>query len=355
MSSELADVGLAAFQKVAAIWQAGRHDSLIEFTRPTRVEPIVLVDAAAVHLPALPEIMQSLLSLYTGYYLQAVALMAQVGNVQVIKQLDKLSPNRDVGDAVLTLVAESYRDRLPKANAVVSQERRIAIESSLTGPEKNSASTVKELSNLAVGKLINVEISDGGQNKAVVPVNVRIVPSELPTKSLVHILTVDSQDKSMSERWHGIRSGRLRTIADGFLCMDLIQAHRKNLMADRDGAYTAISRRANSNALTTMLTMNPSVATASNMVVMTEGTARELELQMSGKLSNFQAREKMLSNTTVMIIAVIDPHYDRVTFYHRSIPQPTEVGVRDLKISNKSGPDVGDILKAFQIGNSPSL
>jgi len=58
----------------------------------------------------------------------------------------------------------------------------------------------------------------------------------------------------------------------------------------------------------------------------------------------------------VMSMAVIDKQWERVTFYHRGIDMHTEVGMRDLKIANKgSGPDVSDILKAYQMGNAPSL
>ena len=126
-------------------------------------------------------------------------------------------------------------------------------------------------------------------------------------------------------------------------------------MADKDGAYSVISKRGTDNALASMITANPSVATASNMVVLTQGSVLELEQAMNGRLSDFRTREKMLAGTTVMLIAVIDPRNDRVTFYHRSIPKETEVGVRDLKISNKSGPDVSDILKAYSLGNPPAL
>ena len=57
-----------------------------------------------------------------------------------------------------------------------------------------------------------------------------------------------------------------------------------------------------------------------------------------------------------MIMVVIDPDWDHVTFYHRSIELPTELSVKELQATNKSkGPDVAEILKAYQMGNSPSF
>lgn len=354
-----------AVRTVVDMWKAGRTDSLIDYTKPTRVEPVALIDAAVIHNDMLPDVMQSLLSIYTGYYLQAISVMATVGNVQVLRQLDRLNPERDLLENAVTsnffvMAKENYADRLPfplKSTAMEADDAQAARDIAALGINKDAIASAKELSNLSVGKLINVEIQDGG-NKASIAVNVRLISSSVPTKSLVHILTLDGEDKSWKDRMRGLFSGRLKWIQDGIFVQDLIDAHRKNLMADKDGAYTTISKRANQNALSTIVSggTNASIATASNVVVLAEASAAELELSMAGRLSDFHAREKLLRPTTVMLMAVIDPMFDRVTIYHRGIAQPTEVGLRDLRVANKgSGPDIGDILKAYQLGNATSL
>ena len=346
-------------------WKAGRTDSLIDFTKPTRVEPVALVDAAVLHNDMLPEVMQSLLSIFTGYYLQAISVMATVGNVQVLRQLDRLNPERDLLDNVASsnyfvMARENYVDRLPmplRSTAMEADDAQAEKDVAALGINKDAIATAKELSNLSVGKLLNVEIQDGGQKQSIT-VNVRVIASSTPTKTLIHILTLEGEDKSWKDRMRGFFSGRLKGIQDMVFCQDLIDAHRKNLIADKDGAYTTISKRATGNALSTIVSGggNSSVATASNMVVMSEATAQELELSMAGRLSDFHAREKLVRETTIMLMAVIDPMFDRVTIYHRGIALPTEVGLRDLKVANKgSGPDVGDILKAYQVGAAPAL
>lgn len=371
------DVGLAAIRSIRDIWKAGKESSLIEFAKPTRVEPFVLIDADAIHLEAMQDVQQSLLNMFTGYYLQAAALLATVGNVQVIKQLDKLNPNRDVVENALnspgwtfarsavegyaspnahrTMLSTSYAHRLPHATG------RLALEDDqqdvVLGANDKAVASVKDLTNLSVGKLINVEIGDGSGKKFTLPVNVRLIASSIPTRNLVHNLTKGGdEDHSMKERFHGWKSGRLSFIGDILFANDLIKAHRQRQMGDIDGTYAQMAARANKNAISAILSAEPSIANASNLVVMTERTSRELENAMGGRLSDFRVRERMLQQTSIMIMAVIDPLTDRVTFYHRSIPHETDVGVRDLKVANKGGgPDVGDILKAYQIGSAPRL
>jgi hypothetical protein len=345
-------------------WKAGRTDSLIDFTKPTRVEPIALIDAAVMANDMLPDLMQSFLSIFTGYYLQAVSVMATVGKVKVLRELERLNPERDLLENVATsnyfvMAKENYVDRLPfplRSTALEADDAQAQKDVAAMGINKDAIATAKELTNLSVGKLINVEIQDGG-NKANIAVNVRIIASSVPTKTLIHILTLEGEDKSWKDRMRGFFSGRLKAVRDMVFCQDLIDAHRKNLMADKDGAYTTIAKRATGNALATIVSGggNASVATASNMVIMSEATAQELELAMAGRLSDFHAREKMLRETTIMLMGVIEPGFERVTIYHRGIALPTEVGLRDLRTAKGNGPDVGDILRAYQIGAAPAL
>ena len=88
--------GLALAGKLTEVMRNSTSDSLIEYTKPTRVEPLVLMDARVTKLDVAPDIMQSLTSLFSGYYLQAVALSVNVGRVDVVKLLDKLNPDSPI-------------------------------------------------------------------------------------------------------------------------------------------------------------------------------------------------------------------------------------------------------------------
>lgn len=471
-SFDLASIGLSAIGKISELWRSGRSDSLIDYTRTVRVEPIVIIDTDCVFEDITPEIMQAFQTLFTGYYLQAVAINQTVGKVDVRRELDKFNPKRDpldnaIGTGEWLMARESfdfglpfygdqrraameaipedekdaawrrqqreaedrnrreenrdYRDhakahreanqfRIDNENVRIKREmdqaeaqrradevernyklnsekfghakamdmaRNELQEKGLELNEKNynlnrdrweaeqsakgfkvgrdTFSTIKELSNLSVGKLISVEITDG-LHKAEIPISIRLLASSMPTNNLIHTLSTGLEDTSFIERWHRWRAGGIDFWRDLVLCNDLIDQHRKNLMSDKDGTYTNILSRKRGNQLSTLLSGNPSVATASNMVLMSSQTAISLEAAIGGKLSNPKVREKLFKETSLMIMAVVDKSWGRVTFYHRGIPEHTEMSARDLKMSSKgNGPDVSDVLKAYQLGNSPSL
>lgn len=361
MSTE--NTTLAVVRKIQDIWRAGKSDSLVDYTKSTRVEPIALIGTDVLYDDMLPDLMQSLLSIFTGYYLQAIAVSMTVGNIEVERTLSRLNPSRSAIDAGADtagwlLARENYKDRLPSPSVRMSLEAigdRIpeAQEGSFAlGRDTNRE--LKELSNLSVGKLLSVELCQGMQ-RATIPVAVRLLASSLPTERLAHILAIGTKDVSMKERFYQWKGGELEAIRDMVFCQDLIDAHRANLMADKDGVYSQLLKRNRENQLSAIVSANPSVATASNIVVISQETAKKLEMEISGKLSNPKVREKVFAGKYMMILAVVDSFEKRVTIYHRGIAMPTEVGARDLRGASKEGPNVSDILKAYQLGNAPSL
>ena len=505
MSALLENVGLYVIRKITDLWAGAKAESLIDYTQVARVEPIVLIDADCLYLDSISEVQQSLLSIFAGYYLQAVAISTTVGKIEVRHHLDKLNPRRSPSDSAANtmgwlLAQESYKHRLPimgdsrfALEAIVDEDKKTSVppninqqkiemererleqqrkelshkkeqlehekeklkheklssqqrdassekehaqrekqfkqaeerlenerkkldqeaeklkhdktktedqkasekarmdlerdkiqfqkdqlefqkdESQLynknfysdkyqrnreysSGYSKDSISDLKELSNLSVGKMLSVEITDG-KHKTAIPIAVRLMASSIPSASLVHILSMNSQDiTSAKERYHAWRAGRLEFIKDLILCQDLIDAHRKNLMHDRDGIYSNLLKRNRTNQLSTILSGNPSVAAASNLVIMSNDTLAQLELHLDGKFSSFKIREDVFKTGNIMIMVIIDKAWDRCTFYHRGINGATEVSIKDLKATNKgSGPNVSDILAAYRLGNSPSL
>jgi hypothetical protein len=351
---------LAVVRKIQDLWRASKSDSLIDYTKSTRVEPIALIGTDVLYDEMLPDLMQSLLSIFAGYYLQAIAVSMTVGNIEVERVLSKLNPSRSAADAAVDsggwlLSQESYKHCLP------TPEKRAALEAidddveSGFAPARDTNRELKELSNLSVGKLLNVELCQG-INRATIPVAVRLLASSIPTERLAHILAIGTKDTSAKERWYQWRSGELEAIRDMVLCEDLIQAHRTNLMADKDGVYSQLLKRNRENQISAIVSANPSVATASNIVVISQETANKLEMEIHSKLSNPKTREKVFEGKYMMILAVVDSFHKRVTIYHRGILMPTELGMRDLRDANKgSGPNVSDILKAYQLGNAPVL
>lgn len=404
---------LQAAGSIQDILRSARGDSLVEYSRTTRVEPIVFVDDGLIHLDYMPDVMQTLNAIFSAYYLQALSISVNVGSVDTVKLLDRLNPDRDpllaasgmigAGLQGLGLIAtESYAFGLPnpdaayglavygkgaKAANVVFGGPTLALESLLsleawddqaatdalrdhyaegvagTGDARGSSTdvgdsvkSINENVNLSVGRLLDVTIEQNGQC-AVIPVAVRLKAAPMSPRDLIHILTTAKKETGMKERYHGWRSGALNFIRDIILCQDLIDEHRTNLMDDAQGQYQNAIKRSNKNTLAAIVSGRLSVASASAMMVFKHTTAVQVESALAGRFKDFKFREALFKKTYAMIMVVIDTEWDRATIYTRSIEEPTVQSIKEMKQagSKKNGVDVAEILKAYTMGSTPTI
>ena len=327
-------------------------DSLIEVSKATRVEPIVLVDQTVEHLPYMTDVLQSVTSIIAGYYLQAAALTVNVGKVDALRLLDRLNPSRtpDWGLESLLLQSNSYQLQLPVVGTPVGLEA-YGLEASETD---SNIKEIRENTNLSVGKLIQVTINSEGET-ATFPVNVRLIASTITPTLINAILTEGERDDSLLERFHLLRAGQIEFVRDFIFCQDLINARKKLLLSDKKGQFAEILNRRRTNNVSTFLNGKTSLATASNIVVISDATRKSIEREHGFKFSSAAVRERIFKDTYIMLLVVVDADHEYVTIYSRSIALPTELTVRQIKASNKgTGPDITEILKAYQLGNAPS-
>jgi hypothetical protein len=423
-----ADTFLAALRKTFLFWQKhAKSDSLVSYTKATRVEPICIIDSRALHLSYTHDILQSMNSLFAGFYLQAAALSVNIGKINVGGLLGHLNPDQQSHNAALEhLLAtpvgpqEDYRYGLPRATlrpgleavpphfkSALDTGRQVTddaidkigahhgpevadaikdsahkafdvAEKGLNAADKvgvfdkpqaaddashgfsdNLGKGLAEAGNLSVGRTYSVDITDG-DHKASIPVQIRLLTTECASDLLVHILSDQAKVKTSTakERSFGWKLGELKFWKDIVFATDLVDEHKKALMSDKTGVYKQIlDRRAAGQAHDIKAFFSEghlSVGTASNLVVMTRQTVRELEAQLGGKWSNFEVRQKVFDRSYLMVVAVVDPDYDHITFYYRGIELATELTVKDLKKAGKdSGSDILELLKTFQSGNAP--
>lgn len=369
---------LAMIGKLAELIKIGKSESLLDYTRMTRVEPLVLLDDQVPHYPFIEDVLKSLLSIFAASYLQGVAVSVNVGKINTMRLLDKLSPTRrpmeSFAFATESLMRkENYKYGLPKFDIALEagfampkvDSTITSIDQTVTEPEaepdkpnnlklgKETLTVVQSAANLSVGMVLDVEIESDG-SKANIPITVRLITNVVPDAIFVHIFTHNAKKIDFKERYHGWRSGELEFINDIVLCQDLISAHRKALIKDKTGIYREIMSRRTQNRFSGIVSMNPSVATASNMAVISTATAAAIESEVGGRLDNYAIRERIFKDTYMMIIVVLDAQYEQVTMYYRGIQTPTQVSVKGMKHAGKgNGMDVAEVLRSFQLGTAP--
>lgn len=344
---------------LAGAMREAKTGSLIEYTQATRLEPICLVSSDASQHPNIEEVLNSGLNIFCGYYLQAVALSVDVGNVNVLRVLDRLNPNRDPlasagylreGSWGGGLSTESLTLKLDNSEPVYATKNQLSTESAMASKDISTNAA------LSLGKLIEIHIKSGNA-EAKFPVQVRLMVQTIRSDVLAHTLTLDSKKESFSMRIHRAKTGQIRMLKDVLFASDMIKAHRSNLIKDTTGYYQSQYARKRKNQLAAVVSGNFSVAQASSIFVITHDDLERFEQTLRGKLDNFRVREKFFNDTFCMLLFIIDTDHNVVTIYHKSIEQPSEVTIRELTRHNQSGkgPDINEILHALSKGNAPQF
>lgn len=321
-------------------------NSITDIAKLTKVEPLVIVSPDCMNLDYMPSVNQSLLSLFCAYYLQAIDILSSVKNVEVIKMLDKLNPNRDSTGFLLaeSLKNEShgYKFSLPIPGVTMRAETVMAKPESL-----------HESVNLSVGRLLEVTLSTTTEDEEVIETNlkiaVRLMVSSIPENSILSILSNGTMDSTVSERFHAWRSGKLEFIRDIVLCQDLIDEKMKMAVNDTSGIGAEIHRRVAANRRFGVLTNNPSLATASNIFVMSEELASQVEYKAGGKLINYSTRQKVFKTSYAMIMVVINRETSRVKIFVRDQPDYATLSRKEIESGGKNkGPDVMELFRTLQ-------
>lgn len=410
--------------QLPSYFRKAKSQSIIEFGRPARNDFLTLIENDLVGLPYMNDVMQSTLSMVSGYFLNAVTLLVDTPNIDIVGKLDQLNTNRDpiegilgsasglakyVGtesfeyglpahgnyslpDVAIALEAagstagqmnknggSTYGDNVGTKNSdnenVINAKGDSIIDSTVDKSTRNSTTThnnsqegktgftmgkdnakvISELSNLSVGKMLDVTFEKDG-NKAQVGVMLRLAVTNTDSESMKTILTIGGGRNTLKQRWLRMRSGELAFVKDLLLCNDIVEESRKTRIRDKSGFYEHMIKRRSKNFLSGVLSLRPSINNASAVIGITEETARSIQAELGGKLEKFKIREELFKSTSAMIIFVVDRKWEQITFYHRSIDASTTLTLRDLKRAGSGqGADVEDILRAYSAGNAPVI
>ena len=376
ITNAVATAGKAIGSGVDFTQRLSGQASLTDVARLTRAEFFTVVDNDCLNVDFLPDVMQSALSIAIGYYLQAIAIFGAVDSAKVVSTLRRVTPtahvpfsaaggsglnysgesysanDKSITDGSFKLSMESYKWKLPLNEDKVSLEAK----------DESSYKEVQILSsvaNLAVGKMVEVKIADNKidpKSRVTLPISFKLNVASAPGKDVVTALSLTNRDTTFVERYHSWKMGDIAFWKDLVLCEDLIKERKKLMMGNKDGAITKMIERSNTGRISGLMANKPSLGSATAIFVMSTNTVEELEKRLSSSLSNTNTRNKIFQSGHMMLLIVIDKAFERVTFYHRDISEPTELSLRDMKMANKdSGPNLTDIMKAFMMGNNPTF
>lgn len=402
-----------------AVKTTGRHvgagiipeTSISEFAQSANLEPRVMIEDTLKLLPNIDKWLMTMTNLYSAYYLQAVALSADIGGVSVISRLDRFNPNRNPTNTLIgSLVSkENYLDHgfvLPsyKANAesyitlpisskavesltISNEDPRLVDAVNAINKAKEQAADennnvkiaqgrqadkpsvqdnkttntlvssamkqIQDIDNLAVGRLLQVTVHiDGKQFQ--VPVSVRMRPMSVPRIVLRELVAMGDIRNSWKERWHRMRSGELSLVSDWIFQADRLKEKRKLIALDKQGLYKEMLERRRNNRASAAISGNVSIGAASSFIIITKETAKEVELRTGMPIDNAEFRKRVFNENSAMMIMIVDREWETIDCYTRGVPGVANWTFKQFEgLSKGNGPDITEIMKAYTLGQNP--
>lgn len=345
--------------------------SLVDITRPCRVNPVVAVDSTLKDIEELSTVLQATNSIFSALYILAFNAVGSVNGVRTMRVLDQLNPNRDpMHSASPIFYASESIEEDSAAGTVLAPAM-----------EEDNSKAIYEEQSMAVGKLLNVDISPNvnGVNIAsivkddededeetgrvdpkakpiTIPILVLITPAFTDPTTLCHIMEEGSGSNKIKERFYAAKAGKISWVKDFLFQQDLAQKYRRTLAKDTSGIYMDMKERRHKNRLASVLSNRLSLAECANIIIISKETERKVNRAVSGRLSDAKTRERIFSETFTMMIIVVDTQFEEVTVYYQGIIQPTVARFRDLTRAEKGkGSDIGELMEAFLKSNVPSI
>jgi hypothetical protein len=385
MIPQSANAALQIIKEVAGVAQnyssiMGTSKSLVDLTKPLRVEPYTLVDSALTYVDFMPEVLQSAQSIFTGYWLLAVDMISSCQSARALSALDQVNPSRDANFSqfadrinrnfsreALYWSAEAYKFGLPTQHSW--RVRQAAQEAAENGGKdtspagggakgndtlsKSTTQGVHESANLSVGKLVSVKIGEGDKVTEV-RAAIRLFAVETPGETFERIVADKSEAGKFKERLFDMNMGRIG-IMDLITCRDLVKERKRQLLRDKNGVYGEVRSRVLAHKRAGLATGQQSAAEASNICVLSSELCNDIQSRYGLDIDDFGDRSKIFENLNAMLIVRVDRNNLRVTFFHDGIRAASAMGVNDIRIANKKqgGPDVMDIFNALKEGNAP--
>lgn len=350
------------FSRAVKLGQVVGENSYSDLTKETKVEPWVIISKDCLGVEAMPDIMQGVLSYTIADYAQAVALFGKIDDIKVRRALGTFNPNRDGSGAAL-LANLNLENRDPLADKFCLPISSVpTLEASNGSPPQGRSSGISskdvldEARNMSVGKLVDIPFqtgvgSDGRPCTVTLPIQFRLLASYIASPSMLNILAVGRDDTSFTSRFERARDGGISTAMDFLLAQDMIEAQRKVLYSDDGKVLQQILSRKEASKRAALAARSPSLATLSNIFIISESEAKDLEQRMGRNLDSSAAREQIFRNVAASTLIIVDRGWSNVTFYHRGYDRPTVMDFKQLKSqSSGKGPDLMDMFRQFNLG-----
>jgi hypothetical protein len=321
--------------------------NVADMAKPGLIEGPMYIQQSLTEEPALADITDSLVNMYTGFILTALNLNVRIGKTEKIR--DFIRPVTSRMDAGVEAFIDSDTLIANFGKEVVAATEKVE--------------AIKDV-NVPAGKLTSMVIPTANGKEATVFINTRLNPRSFPDQLVEYIIAGNFNEPTMN-RFFRARAGELRFIRDFVFQIDKLEKRIKALKADRSGTLKDMNTYQRQGFFKTftriMLTIltNGKVMSSANVanavLIVEENDFMATAKKLGFKISNFRYRQKFFAKIGCLFLVLVDTRYSRVSIYVNSIEHVGEYSFKDIKTGGGDKTSVTEVMEYIAKNQLPKF
>jgi len=302
------------------------------------IAPMTVIEAPLLHQEFMGDLMQVVMLRDIVATLTHLSLQNSVGvGVKVENIIGTINPNR--GGLLSVMGAEALNDNIMGLEAYdknkgAEPEPKEVVPANTVQIGGKTFPELNEYTPLAIGKVVQAVIFGEGGTKIEVPLTFRQIPVPIQGKDLARVFSAARGEDGFFARLLMLKAGEI-TAPDFLGGKDLIKERFRIKNEDLSGYYKEAMARETGNRMAALRTGLVSFNNLANCFIISQDSARQLELDIGKRFSDANSREKIFRAVKANTIVVCNEDRGVYTFYTHGNDMPEVYTRRDLSIKSK--------------------
>lgn len=359
-------IALAAKHGDAAI---GTHkgNSLVAAAQKTMIRPMVIVEQSIVHQDYASDLMTIIQLRDIQATLSYLRLSGSIGGVSISDYIDPIRPVRAAGRKLGSFGGlESFggtnliKPELPVEGQEALElryndktiEQGAAAKKAVSVDSKSAQSVLSEYVPLALGRTVEAQVTVGG-DVVNFPLTFRQVPVPMSQRDLERVFVNAKGDDSWDTRFDKLEVGMITTpqlLRGSDVIKEKFRVRLEDMKANTNYINDSIKQQ-RSHMTAAIRTGKMSVNNMANSFVITDATARQIELATGKRFANQSQRETLWKGITANTIVICNEARGLFTFYTMGEKLPEEYTRNDLKQKAAKESSVGSLADIMKLLN----
>jgi hypothetical protein len=321
--------------------------SLSQYTKRCTINSRSYIQADIAEEPIVTDILKNIQNIYVGWILTALQMDTYVSDGRKVRDLlevvgtESFTPN----DPIIGLEDFGMPNSWKRSK---SEERKSST--------KQNTIELRDVK-LPSGRIIKVTFDNDKGVKLDVDLLLQMFPRILPNNVCEQMLALNFTPE-LSKRWLQYKAGELHFWKDFVFQLDLLKKRQKALKSDRSGDLRSMldhQKSALSRQLLKLFQVYPNMQNIANSVLVLDKASMSRYCSTNHiDFKKYATRQKFFNKSYSVILATIDPMYNRVEMYINGIDAKCEYTYKQMQDGGKSDKvALSDLMSSMNQGQGP--